>query len=235
MRFFALAGFAAWLVAASAAIAADSEVAGPPTLTLSAAGEAKAAPDMATLSLGVQTTSATASQAMAANAARASRVIAALRASGVQGADLQTTGISLAPQTVYEQDRPPRLTGYQASNQLTATVRDIARLGLVVDALASAGATDIGQITFGLTDPTIAENAAREVAVRALEEKAALYAHAAGYRVSRLRSLAEGAPEPSGPRPMPMMAMRAGASPTPVEAGQQTLHIDVTGVFELTK
>ena len=207
----------------------------PPTLTIAALGEAKAVPDMASLVIGVQTTAATAGEAMARNAQRAARVIAALKAAGVQGPDLRTSSIGLSPQMVYEQDKPPRLTGYQASNQLTATVRDLARLGPVVDALAAAGASDIGQISFGLANPAAAEAAARAAAVRALDDKAAQYASATGYRIGRLAALTEGAPEEAGPRPMPMMAMRAAAAPTPVEAGEETVRVDVTGVFELTK
>lgn len=224
----------AWPLAALAQ-APITAVEQPATFTIPAYGEAKVAPDMATLSVGVQTTAATAARAMAANAERAQRVIAALRAAGITGADLQTGSISLSPQMVYEQDKPPRLTGYQASNQLTVTVRDLARLGPVVDDLAAAGASDIGQIGFGLSNPTAAEAAAREAAVRALEDKAAQYARATGARIRRLASLTEGETEGAPARPMPMMAMRAAAAPTPVEPGQQTVRIDITGVFELAK
>lgn len=224
---------------AVAAVATAQPSSAPPAasmLTIGAFGEAKVAPDMASLSVAVQTTAATAGRAMAANADRAKRVIDALRAAGITGADLQTGSISLSPQMVYEQDKPPRLTGYQASNQLTAIVRDLARLGPVVDALAAAGASDIGQISFGLSNPAAAEALAREAAVRALEDKAAQYARATGYRISRLAALAEGTPDVEGPmQPRPMMAMRAAAAPTPVEPGQQTVRIDVTGVFELAK
>lgn len=207
----------------------------PPTLTLTANGEAKAAPDMASLTVSIQTTGSSAAQAMARNAERAQRVIAALKAAGVQGADLQTTSIGLQPQMVYEQDKPPRLTGYQASNQLTATVRELARLGPVIDALAAAGASDIGQVSFGLANPAAAEAAARQAAVSALEVKAADYARATGYRIGRLAALTEGAPDAGPPQPRTMMAMRAAAAPTPVEAGEQTVHVDVTGVFELSR
>lgn len=219
----------------AAAATIDNGAASAPTLTLSAAGEVKATPDMASLSLGVQTTKATAGQAMAANAARMNQVIGALKSAGIAPRDLQTSSIGLTPQMVYEQDKPPRLTGYQASNQLTVTVRDLSRLGGVVDAVAAAGATDIGQISFGLADPAPAESAARLAAVKALNDKAALYARATGYRISRLQSLTEGEPETNGPRPMPMMAMRVAAAPTPVETGEQTVHIDITGVFELMR
>ncbi|MGI9170173.1 MAG: SIMPL domain-containing protein [Caulobacteraceae bacterium] len=206
------------------------------TLNLSAYGEARIAPDMATITLGVETASPTAAGAMRANAERMTRVVASLKGAGVAGRDLQTANLSLSPQYVYEQNRPARLTGYQASNQLAVTVRDLSRLGAVADAVIAAGATNIGSIAFGLANPVSAENTARIAAVKALDDKAALYAQAAGYRINRLVNLTEGGGyAPAPPRPMPMMAMRAESAPTPVETGELNVRVDITGVFELAK
>ncbi|HEY1447189.1 MAG TPA: SIMPL domain-containing protein, partial [Caulobacteraceae bacterium] len=170
-----------------------------------------------------------------ANAELMSKVISALKASGVAERDTQTSQLSLAPQYAYEPNHPPRLTGYQASNQVRVTVRDLAKLGRVADAVVSAGATNVGEINFGLSTPLEAENSARLAAVKALEDKAALYAQATGYRIGRLVNLTESGPV--GPiRPVPMMALAAKAEvATPVATGQVTVHIDVTGVFELVK
>jgi uncharacterized protein YggE len=206
------------------------------TLSLGASGEVKTTPDMATITIGVDTTAPTAGQAMGANAEHISRVIAALKAVGVAARDLQTSSLGLSPLTVNEDGRAPRVSGYQASNQLTATVRDLSRIGPVADAVVAAGATNIGQISFGLTDSLAAENAARLAAVKALQDKAALYAQATGYHVTRLITLSEGVADQSAPlqfRPM-AMAKRAMAS-TPIEAGDVIVHIDVSGVFELTR
>jgi uncharacterized protein YggE len=204
------------------------------TLSLSASGEVKAAPDMATITLGVDTSAGSAAQAMSANAERMARVIATLKGAGVAERDLRTSALSLSPQTVYEEGHAPRLTGYQASNQLTVTIRDLGRIGAVADAVVAAGATNVGAITFGLADPLATENAARAAAVKALQDKASFYAQATGYRVARLVNLSEGAPDESGPRPMgPLMAMRAKAAPTPVEAGELDVEVDVSGIFEL--
>jgi len=238
----AAAAVALTLASAPLATAQTSAGAGDPafaatTLNLSAFGEAKIAPDMATISLGVDTTAPTAARAMRANAEQMARVVAALRSAGIEGRDLQTSNLSLSPQYVYEQDRPARLTGYQASNQLTVKVTDLTRLGAVADAVVAAGATNVGSIAFSLANPVSAENTARIAAVKALEDKASLYAQAVGYHIVRLVNLSEGGGyAPSPPRPMPMMAMRAEApAPTPVEAGELNVRIDVTGVFELAK
>jgi uncharacterized protein YggE len=206
------------------------------TLNLAAYGEVNAQPDMATINLGVATQGKSAAEAMAANAARMSQVMAALKKAGIAARDTQTSGLNLNPQYVYEQNQPPRLTGYQAANQVTVTVHDLARLGAAVDATVNAGANQVNGISFGLNDPTAAENAAREEAVKALRAKADLYAMATGYRIGRLVSLSEGGGYAAQP-PMPMVAFAAKreAMDTPVSAGELRVRIDVTGLYELNR
>lgn len=238
------AGAFALLLATAAVPAAQAQTATPAaetmfratTLNLSAHGETRLAPDMATITLGVQVEAPTAQEAMRQNAQEMTKVVAALRKAGIAERDIQTSGLNLNPQYVYEQNSPPKLSGYQASNQVTVRVNDLARLGAAVDATVSAGANRINGISFGLKDPTAAENAAREEAVKALAAKAELYAKATGHRISRLVSLSEGggySPQP----PMPVMAMarmEKDAS-TPIAGGELSVGIDVTGLYELTK
>jgi len=204
------------------------------TLNLAAYGEVDAAPDMASINLGVMTEAKTAAEAMAANSARMNQVMAALKKAGITAKDIQTSGLNLNPQYVYEPNVAPRLNGYQASNQVTVTVHDLARLGSAVDATVNAGANQVNGISFGLNDPTAAENAARESAVKALQAKADLYARASGYKVSRLVSLSEGGGYTPRP-PMPMMASFAKreAMDTPVSAGELQIRIDLSGLYEL--
>ena len=207
------------------------------TLSLSAFGEVKAAPDMATISLGVQTQAPSAAQAMQQNAARMSRVVAVLKGAGIEGRDIQTSGLSLGAQYDYQPNQPPRLTGYQAANEVTITVNELSRLGAALDAVVTAGANQVSGVAFGLKDPKAAEDEARRRAVQALQAKADLYATAAGYRVSRLVNLSEGGGY-APPRPVPMLAVRAmsaAAPATPVEAGELDIRIDITGLYELAK
>lgn len=205
------------------------------TLNLTAEGEAKLPPDMATLTLGVTTTAPTAAEAFAENGSQMVKVMAAVKAAGLSGPDVQTSQISLSPQYVYEQNQPPKLTGYQASNQVNVTERDLTKLGRLVDAVTGAGATNVGEISFGLANPVSAENEARVRAVKALEDKARLYADAAGYHVGRLVNLTEGGGYEPGP-PRPMMALAARAAPeTPVATGELDIKIQVSGSFELAK
>lgn len=208
-----------------------------PTLNLSAYGETRLAPDMASISLGVNTEAPTAAGALQANAAQMTKVFAALKKAGVAEKDIQTSGLNLSAQYDYVQNEPPKLRGYQASNQVTIIVHDLARLGQAVDATVSAGANQVNGISFGLSDPTAAENAAREKAVKALAAKANLYAGATGYKVARLVTLSEGGGY-SPPQPMPVYAMarmeKAGDA-TPVSGGEVAVRVDITAVYELAR
>ncbi len=144
------------------------------TLSLSAFGETRIAPDQATITLGVSVQAPTAAAAMAQNRTRMNATIAALKAQGIAERDIQTSGLNLNPQYVYEQNKPQRLTGYQAANDVTITVRDLAKLGTVVDAVVAAGANQINGIAFGLANPRAAEDAARKAEVQARAAKDAL-------------------------------------------------------------
>lgn len=245
---FRAAALGALMLAGSAA-AASAQTTTPPmvaadsmfratTLNLSAYGESTVAPDKATIMLGVQTDAPTAEAAIRENANKMSRVIAALKRGGLTDREIQTSNLSLNPQYVYQENLPPRLTGYQASNQVVITVRELNRLGQVVDATVNAGATNVGGITFGVEDATEAENRARLEAVEALRAKADLYAKAMGYRVARLVTLNEGSSYMPVPPPMPVM-MRAEAAgkydSTPVSPGEMKTRIDISATYELTR
>ena len=209
-----------------------------PSLNLSAYGEVKTAPDMATISFGVLTEATTAAEAMSQNASRMTQVMAALRRAGIETRDVQTSGLNLSAQYDYVQNEPPRLRGYQANNRVTVTINDLTRVGTTADAVVAAGVNQIDGIGFGLKDPSAAENEARRLAVRNLQAKASLYAQALGVELAGIRSLSEGggyAPQP----PMPMYQARAvsmdSAESTPVAAGQLTVRIDITGIYDLAR
>ncbi|WP_369060325.1 SIMPL domain-containing protein [Caulobacter sp. 73W] len=242
---FRAAALGALLVTAGAASAASAQTVltaadvqfKATTLNLSAFGETRVAPDMAAITLGVNIEAPTAAEAMKANAARMSQVVAAIKKAGIDSRDIQTSGLNLNPQYAYEQNQPPKLTGYQAANQVTIRVRDLAKLGQTVDATVTAGANTINGISFGLTDPKAAEDAARREAVKALEAKAALYAQATGYKLVRLVSLNEfGGYAPEPPRPMMMMAAkREFADSTPIEGGELRVRVDVSATYEAAR
>jgi len=193
---------------------------------------------MASIALGVQTEAPTAAQALSDNAAQMVRVMAALKRAGLAEKDIRTSGLNVNPQYVYEQNKPPRLTGYQASDQVTVIAHDLKRLGQTVDAAVGAGATNVGAISFGLDDPRPAEDAARLEAVKALQAKAALYARALGHPIVRLVSFTEGGGDavPPPPAPPPPRAYAAKAmSTTQVSPGEMQVQVEVSGVYELAR
>ena len=206
-----------------------------PSLNLNAVGEVRIAPDMATVNFGVVTEAATAQEAMAQNATRMNQVAAALRRAGVAERDIQTSGLNLQAQYDYQENQPPRLRGYQASNRVTVRVMDLSKTGATVDAVVAAGVNQIDGVSFGLKDPSAAENEARIKAVQALQAKAQLYAQALGVQLGGIRSLNEGGGY-TAPPPMPVMyAMRAGAQAdtTSISGGELSVRIEVTGVYDI--
>jgi uncharacterized protein YggE len=205
------------------------------TLRLSSRGEAHAAPDIATINLGVQTEAPSAAEALRQNRTQMTATIAALKAQGVLAKDIQTSGLNLNPQYAFH-DNERHLTGYQASNVVAITVRDLGRLGATVDAVVAAGANQVNGVSFSLSDPQQAEDEARRAAVKALEAKAALYAEATGYHVARLVSLSDTVTAPIVVRPM-MMTRYEDVAPrsTPTEPGELNVTANVSAVFELKK
>lgn len=206
-----------------------------PRARLSVTGEGRidAAPDMAVITLGVETLAPTAAEALAENSARLGAVLDRLRAEGIAERDLQTSGLSLGPQMDYRQNQPPRVVGYSVSNMLTVRVRDLARLGAVLDLAVSDGATNFNGLGFALAEPGPALDAARVAAVREARRKAEMMAAAAGLRLGPVLEMSEYASAPD-PRPMMRMAPVAmEAAPVPVAQGEVSYAVSVSVVWAL--
>lgn len=203
-------------------------------LDISATGEVSRVPDVAIISTGVVTRAPTATGAIQQNAARMERVRTALRRAGIADKDIQTSSINLNPEYHYEQNKPPRLTGYQASNQVSVRFRDIGETGKILDALVAEGANQISGPNLTIDKPEEALDEARMKAIANGRARADLYARALGMRVVRLLSVSE-----SGgyavPPPMPMYAraeMAQDAS-TKIDPGEQKVQVGVSMSFEL--
>ena len=202
-------------------------------LSVSASAEATRVPDVASLSTGVVTQAADANAALKANSAQMNKVVAAIRAAGIAERDIQTSGININPQYRYAENQPPTITGYQASNTVNIKVRDIAKLGEVLDALVASGANQVNGPSFEIDQPEAAYDEARQAALKKTQARAEMYAKSLGLRVRRIVSISEG----GGFRPpMPMMkamAMDARAESAPVAPGETTLSANLDVVFEL--
>lgn len=178
-------------------------------LDISATGKTIRVPDVATIRAGVVTQSATAAQALGENARRMAGVLAALKAAGVQPRDIATSNVSLQPQYRYENDKPPVITGYQASNNVSIRFRDVTKSGAILDALVAQGANQIEGPSLSLDNPDTALDEARVDAVKRARNRAELYAVAAGMKVVRILSISESGGI-SAPQP-PVMYMERSA------------------------
>lgn len=201
---------------------------------ISATGEVTRVPDVAIISAGVVTRSATATGAIQEAADRMSRVLAALKRAGVEERDIQTSNLNLNPEYRYENNQPPQLVGYTASNQLTVKFRDIRSSGKILDALVGEGANQINGPNLTIDKPEAALDEARAKAVAIGRARAELYARALGLRVVRLVSMSEGGGYYPVPPPVPMMAgVRAQAAETKIEPGEQKLQVTLSMIYEL--
>lgn len=203
------------IAAVPAAASAETPIIADATLLeVSATGRVTRTPDLATIRAGVVTQAATAAAAAGENAARMAKVVAALKAAGIADRDLSTSNLSLSPQYRYVENRPPVVTGYQASNTVSVRFRDIARSGRVLDALVAEGANQIDGPALSLDKPDEALDAARTDAIARARARAELYARAAGLRVERIASISESGENPGGPPPPVLYRARAMAADT---------------------
>lgn len=225
------------LLASLALIGASATAQVPPSLAgtrldLVVDGTSTRVPDVAEIGAGVVTQAADASAAMAENARRMTAVIAALKAAGVAERDIRTSSLNLSPQYRYDNDKPPVLTGYQANNRVSVRLRDMARVGRVVDTLVAQGANQIDGPNLMVDKPDAALDEARNSALAKARARATLYANAAGLRVKRIVSISESQAQVIRP-PMPMMMRAEAKADTPVAAGEQELSVTLNVTFEL--
>ena len=206
----------------------------PRLLTVGGTGEARAAPDQATVSAGVVSEAKTAGDALAANSRAMNAVFATLKRFGIPDKSIQTSNFSVSPQYPdYDSKQPRHVIGYQVSNTVTVTVDDLTKVGPALDALVASGANSLGDIAFSIRDekPLLAQ--AREAAVKDATAKAETLARAAGVSLGPIVSIGEGGGE-MPVRPMArMMVAAAPAAPPPVAAGEQSLTANVTISWEI--
>ena len=200
-----------------------------PGITARGTGTVRGTPDTMTVVLGVQTRADTAEAALGANSERATALIEALKGRGVPAEDLQTSQLSIYPS--FDQ-QGTRITGYEVSNQVTATLRDIPAAGALVDAAAGAAgdAIRVQQLGFSIDDDSGPRAQARADAVRQAQDQAGQLAEAAGVALGPIRTITEVAA--GQPTPYPQAADRAAqTSLAPVEPGTQELSVVVEVVY----
>jgi uncharacterized protein YggE len=234
-----IAGAAFALAALAATLPATAEgINDLPTLVSNGEGFAYVTPDIAIVSIGVTTRGATAAEALTANSADLAKVIESIRGEGVEEKDIGTSGFNIFP--VYEEPKDgqpqataPKILGYNFTNEVRVTIRDIAKSGGILDKVVSAGANQVNGITFDNADRTTSQDAAIEAAIGDARRKADVMARAAGVKLVRIINVQAS----SGGTPMPMFARAnmdmAAAMPVPVMPGQQQVNGNATVTWEI--
>ena len=206
------------------------------SINVNGTGRVKAQPDVADVQIGVTKEGEDAQAAAELAAIAMDAVIKALIDSGVAEADIQTTNLNLNPSYNYNTD-PPKVVGWQASNTVNATVRDIEAIGDVVDAAVKAGANTVHGISFRVDDPTEFQAIARSEAVKDAEAKAFQLASEAGVNIIGVITITES----GGQAPQPLFLSRGemafdmeeSAASTPVLPGEVELSVNVSIQYEI--
>lgn len=198
----------------------------PSAISVTGEAQVSAPPDLAQLDAGVASDGKTAREAAEANNAAMSKVLAALKGAGLEDKDYQTSRLSLQPQYAPNRPGPSPIVGYRASNRVSIKLHDVAKVASVIDTLVTAGANDVGNINFTVTQASKLLDDAREKAIADARRKAEIYAKAAGVTLGAPLSISEeGAPAPVFRAKM----MRAAPmeTSTPIAQGEETLSVTV--------
>jgi hypothetical protein len=194
-------------------------------VTVIATGQARVAPDQATINLAASVVRGDAASAMSEVSRRVEALLASLHQTGI--ADVQTSDLSLWP----EADRNGTPIGYRARNGVKISLSDVSRTGDIISAgLAALGeGAEMGGVSFGRREVDEAEAEAREKAWQRATAKAEQLAIHAGLTLGRPLSIQETSPA-GVPRPMARVAM---AEAVPVEGGITTVTVTLTVRFAL--
>ena len=206
----------------------------PGSIVVSGTGRIAVVPDVADLRLGVTVARPTVDTARADAAAAMSAILAAIKGAGVAARDIRTTLVSVQPRYDYRDNKPPVLTGYELSNTVEVTIRDLATLGGVIDGSLTAGATSMDGLSFRVDDPTEAERAARLAAMAQARSRADVLAEAAGVAIAGVGDVVEGSGGggPGYPQAKAARMMLADTA-TPVESGTTEVSVTVTVTYRI--
>lgn len=201
-----------------------------PTLSVEGTGEANAAPDQATVAIGITTHAADAAKAQNDNAWTAAQIQKAIAALGIDAKDIQTQNYSFRPTYRTEENRRGEINGYTVDNTVLVCVRDIKLTGKVVDAALSHGANEISSLSFTASDARALRKEALKNAIADARDKADIIAKGLGKRIVGIQTVSENTGYPETRRYVGNMMLAAKDAATPIQPGSLTLtanvHID---------
>ena len=203
------------------------------TITVTGTGKVTLTPDIAYISIGVHTQNASAKDAVAENNSQAQAVITAIKGSGVAEKDIQTTNFSIYPQQQYDNEGKPTGIIYMVDNTVYVTVRDLSKLGSLLDSSVSSGANNISSIQFDVADKTEALSQARQAAVNDARKQADELTKATNVGLDAVQSISYY--DTSAPITVEYAKadMAVGGASVPVQAGSMQISTTVTIVYGL--
>jgi len=198
-------------------------------------GSISVAPDVVQIRSGVSTRGKTVREAAETNSKTMAAILTALTESGIPQKDVRTAQLSIQP--VYAAQEPgkeQKLVGYSVANHVSAKIKHVEKLGDVLDRLSAAGATEVWNVEFLVSDPAKVLDQAREAAIADARRKAEVYARAAGVPLGRVVSIEEESGA-SSPMPMRALAQPAPGAHVPIAPGENTLRAVVSVAFEIAR
>jgi uncharacterized protein YggE len=202
------------------------------TITVTGSGKTSLTPDIAYISIGEHTENKDAAEAVAANNSQTQKVLEALKSFNIDPKDIQTTNFSIYPRQDYDQEGKPTGITFVVDNTVYVTLRDIEKIGDLLDAAVKAGANSISGIQFDVENKTEALSAAREAAVADAQAQAEELAQAAGVGLGPVQSINSYSNYPVPiEQPRAAVMMDSAAASVPISPGQMTVTVDVNMVF----
>lgn len=196
---------------------------------------------MAVVSVGVLREAETAREALNLNNQAMGAVLAAMKDTGIEERDLQTSGFSIQPRYFYPKrksngEQPaPKITGYVVNNNLTIRIRVLEETGLILDRVVTLGVNTGGNIQFTNSDTDSLLKKARADAVRNALEKAQTLTSAAGVGLGKISSINESsrAPRPIGVAQARSLAVQEDAGNVPIASGENEYRVTVQISWEI--
>lgn len=205
------------------------------TISVDGSGKAYLDPDIAYIYIGVHTEAEDAATAVENNNTQSQKVADALKAMKIDPKDIQTTNFSIYPQQQYDPQGKLQSTRYAVDNTVYVTLRDLTKLGDVLDSVIAAGANSINGVQFDVADRTKALSDARKAAIQDAQAQAKELASAAGLQLGDIQAISTSTLQ----QPIPMYqgkggaAVEAAAASVPISPGQLVVSVDVSVVYQV--
>lgn len=221
-------------VSSVAALSSGQSEAQPRVVTVTGSGTAMGTPDIAYVQLGVEIKDTSPSEAAAANADKMNAVVSAIKALGVADKDIRTANYNIWIEQVYDKEgQPTGVVYYHVVNNVVVTVRDIHKVGELLEKAVVAGVNQVGGVSFSVSDPTALQREARDKAMADAKARAAQLAEGLGFKLGRVQSVSEYASEAPTPVPARAAYEYVSVAAPPISGGELTITVQVSVSFEI--